>query len=358
MGVLDLFKPGPARTDRALRASVTPIPDPSTYPIATPWGSADLARIVFEEMFGSDVPANTRSAAMRLAGMARARNLVVSTIAGMPLAALRRDERLPDPPWFWTCHDGSTPQHCLAWTVDDLIFYGWSLWEFVLGADKFPLSHARIDYADWTIDGDNRLRWSTTDEPIVNSSSTRYVLIPGLHEGVLTYGCDVIRDTRALYAIVRERLNNPVPQVDLHQTGGRQLNKDEIADLRSDWALARSGANGGVAYTNEWIEAKPFGVGGENLLIEARNAAVLDLARLVGVHGATVDATTPKASLNYETTSGRNEELVDFDLNLYMLPIRSRLSLDDVTPHGTRIAFDLADFTSTPQDPTGPVTED
>ena len=99
-------------------------------------------------------------------------------------------------------------------------------------------------------------------------------------------------------------------------------------------------------------------MGGENLLIEARNAAVLDLARLIGVHGGMVDATTPKASLNYETTSGRNEEFVDFDLALYMLPITSRLSLDDVTPHGTRIAFDTAAFTTVPTTPTGPATED
>ena len=261
---------------------------------------------------------------------------------------------LPSPAWHTTCHDGSTWQHRLAWTVDDLIFYGWSLWEVVRGADRQPLSAARINRERWHLDADNRL---IVDEQVV-TDTTDMILIPGLHEGVLSYGCDTIRDATALYRIVRERLNNPVPQVDLHQTGGKQLNRDEIDALRDDWAAARSGQNGGVAYTNEWIEAKPFGSGGENLLIEARNAAALDLARLVGVHGGMVDATTPKASLNYETTTGRNEEFADLDLALYMLPITARLSLDDVCPRGQRTAFDTAGSFGLNRPTTGPVTED
>lgn len=333
--------------------------DPSTYPIATPWGSADLARIVYEEVFGTDLAPNTRSAAMRIPAVARARNLICGTIARFPLTSLRGDERLPlaSNPWLLACHDGSTPQARLAWTVDDLIFYGWSLWEMPRSAPSsgaWPLSAARIARERWTIDGDNHLH---LDGELVRDTRD-LVLIPGLHEGVLTYGCDTIRDTRALYAVVRERINNPVPQVDLHQTGGKQLDRDQITDLRQDWSDARKGLNGGVAYTNEFIEAKPFGGGGENLLIEARNAAALDLARMIGVHGGMIDATTPKSSLNYETTTGRNGEFVDLDLAMYMTPITARLSLDDVVPHGQRVALDTIDFSSSVVDPTGPTQED
>ena len=358
MGILDVLRP---RSLDMLTAAATVqaagagyVADPSSYPIATPWGSSDLARIVYEDVFGADVPPNTRAAAMRLPGMARARNLVVSTVAALPFVALRRDVPVDPAPWFTACHDGTSWQHRLAWTIDDLIFYGWSLWEAVRGADTFPLSFARINRERWNLDDDNHL---ILDGQIVKDTRNM-ILIPGLHEGVLTYGCDAIRDATALYRIVRERLNNPVPQVDLHQTGGKALNTDEINALRDDWSAARTGLNGGVAYTNEFIEAKPFGDGGQELLIEARNAAVLDLARLIGVHGGMVDATTPKASLNYETNTGRNQEFVDFDLALYMTPVTARLSLDDVMPHGQRVAFDLADLTAPAQPTTGPVSED
>lgn len=363
MGILDTFRPSrslelltAADAMRQVQAATGAgfVADPSTYPIATPWGSADLARVLYEDVFGTDAPPNSRSGAMRLPGVARARNVLVSTVSPLPFAALRRDELIAPAPWFTACHDGSSWQARLAWTVDDLIFYGWSLWECVRGADTYPLSFARINRDRWNLDADNHL----TLDGVIVKDTRNLILIPGLHEGVLTYGVDAIRDATALYRIVRERLNNPVPQVDLHQTGGKQLNKDEIDLLRDDWALARSGVNGGVAYTNEWIEAKPFGSGGENLLIEARNAAALDLARMIGVHGGMIDATTPKASLNYETTTSRLGEFVDLDCALYMTPITARLSLDDVMPRGQRVAFDTSDLSVVPVDPTGPISED
>ena len=97
---------------------------------------------------------------------------------------------------------------------------------------------------------------------------------------------------------------------------------------------------------------RPLQVVGDN------REAALDLARMVGVHGGMIDATTPKASLNYETTTGRNGEFVDLDLALYMTPITARLSLDDVMPRGRRVALDTIDFSSLTVDPTGPTTED
>ena len=97
---------------------------------------------------------------------------------------------------------------------------------------------------------------------------------------------------------------------------------------------------------------------GDQLLVEARNAASLDLARIIGISAGMLDATAPKASLNYETTTGRNQEFVDFDLALYLTPIVSRLSQDDIVPAGTRVAFDLADFMGQTPTLTGPTLED
>jgi phage portal protein BeeE len=93
-------------------------------------------------------------------------------------------------------------------------------------------------------------------------------------------------------------------------------------------------------------------------MIAARNAASLDLARLIGVAASRIDATVDKGSLNYETTTGRNQEFVDFDLALYMTPITARLSLDDVVPRGTHVRFNLADFIAAAPSITGPVLKD
>lgn len=346
-------------TRHDVTASIPPATDVNLLPIASPWSDNDLARIVFDDVFQGQAPVNTRQAAMRIPAVARARNLIVSTLCPLPLQVLRADVVLegPDEPsWTYRTDTATSPQHRLAWTIDDLIFYGWSCWWRTNGADGFPIACDRVARESWSVDADNRV--------IINGTAVRddqVILIPGLHEGILTYGVDAIADTRRLYEIVRDRLENPVPALDLHQTEGEDLSADQRKQLVSDWRLARKSKGGGaVAYSNKAIEVRELGLAasGEQLLIEARNAAALDLARVVGVGASRIDATAPKASLNYETTSGRNQEFVDFDLALYMTPITARLSLDDVVPRGQRVALDKSDLVGLTPGTTGPVQED
>lgn len=316
-----------------------------------------MERVIFEDTLGisPDEPIRSRTSAMRLSAVARGRNIVVTSIAKLPLVLKQGDAVLPDQPaWLTTDIGGSSPQLRHGWTVDDLIFTGWSCWYVARDdATRFPLGVQRVNRSDWHVNADNRVVIDDQVQPV-----DQVILIPGLHEGILTFGKDVLSDAHALARTVRTRLNSPVAQTELHQTGGDQMTTEEIDTLVDNWAAARRGARGGVAYTNEFIEVKDHGDGGDQLLIESRNAAALELARLIGVHAGMLDATAPKASLNYETTTGRNTEFVDFDLALYMTPITARLSLDDMTPAGTHVAFDLGDFTAQTPSPTGPALKD
>lgn len=329
--------------------------DPSRIPFGTPWSTSQLDRWVYQDMFGG-LPTNTREGAMAIPVIKRARDLVVTSGGKLPLVEMQGETRVADQPaWITQCGDGSSPQLRMAWTIDDLIWYGLSLW-WRNDPGTPEETRQRINQADWEINTDRR-------EILVNGVSadpSEVILIPGFNEGVLTTGRQAIADTQDLYAIVRQRLKNPVPNIELHQTGGTPLTKDQKDQLLADWRAARNDpTTGGVAYTNQWIEVIERGAGNDSqLMIEARNAAAVDAARLVGVHAGTVDATAPKASLNYETQSGRNEEFVDFDLDLYLEPIAARLSLDDVCAPGRRIAFDRGQFTTLTPSPTGPEVTD
>lgn len=350
VGLLQLLSS--RRYEAAIQAANVPPLDPSTYPIASPWSSSNLQRIVTEDVFGKQLPINTRGAAMRIPTVARARNLFVTSIAPNPLVAKNAAGPLAkNPSWMTKTTDGTSWQSRMVWTIDDLIFYGWSCWWRNNGADGFPLSANRINQGDWSINADNRVEVYGT---VVQD--TDVILIPGFHEGLLSFGVDVLADARRLYEIVRDRLGSPVPPLNLEQTGGRQLTDEEIDKLVDRWALARK--KGGVGYTSEHIKATPLTSGDEQLMIEARNAAAVDLARAIGISAGLVDATTPKSSLNYETQTGRNQEFNDRDLDLYTAPIAARLSMDDVMPAGQACAFNMADFTGPAPSPTGPTVED
>lgn len=343
MGITSAFK----------RNRPAPVTDPATLPIVSPWSSNDLQRIVFDDIFGAEAPLNTRSAAMRIPAVARARNLVVSTICKLPLQLVTgQTPEGEQPAWFTQTGDGSSFQLRNAWTVDDLIFYGWSAWSRTYDGDQL-VAASRINFDEWDINDDMRV------EVNGNVVSERDVIVfCGLHEGVLSYGSEALADTRKLYGIVRARLANPVPQIDLHQTSGDPLTEKQIDALIDRWSAARNGSNGGVAYTNAAVEARELGAGDAALAIDARNAAAVDMARLIGVSAGRIDASGVNATLTYETKEGRNQELVDFDLALYMTPISARLSMDDVTEPGQRVDFDLADFIDAAPSIAGPNFKD
>lgn len=365
VGILDAFRLT-ANYERAIadvddRVTAGLFDDPSGYPIASPWADpGGLAKVIAADVFGLDEPPiSTRTAAMRIPAIARGRNLIVSSIARIPLQVAdgATREALPDQPsWVYRTDDGTSPQHRLAWTVDDLIFHGWSLWDKRRrDARNFPLFAPRVNHDRWRIDPDTN-RVLIDEQPITDPADV--CLISGFHEGILSFGRDTLTDARNLYDIVRERLESPMPSIDLHQVSGADMTNDEIDALITRWAAARSKRRGGVGFTNRHIEAKALANDGSELMIEARNAASLDLARMVGVTAGLIDATAPKASLNYETKEGRNEEFVDRDLSLYMTPLTSRLSLDDMVPRGQVVRFDTSDFTGSAMSPTGPDVKD
>lgn len=342
MGLYDLL-----RTARA--AAAPPVP----REFVTPWGQSDLSRFVWQDVFGVDYPINSREAAMRIPALARGRNLIVSSIARNPLRALAVDTPLAtQPTWTYACDGGASPQLRMAWTVDDLIFHGASLWSRRNGADStggFPLACDRINIDEWEITDDLVIEVNG-----VEADPSEVILIPGFHEGILSFGVDTLADTRSLYAAVRARLKNPHPTLDLHQEDGVDLLEEEIDALLDRWRTARQDPNGAVGFTSRHIKANVLESSDSNqLMIESRNAAAVDVARLLGLSASLLDATTPTASLNYETTQGRNVELVDRDLGLYMDPITARLSMDDVTPHGTRIGFNTAALTGATNPATG-----
>jgi hypothetical protein len=326
--------------------------------VGSPWTTGQLTSIVWADVFGADsLQPVTRAMAMSVPAVAKARHTLCSVIAPLPLLDFVGADQAPNQPLWMQRTDGDlSPFHRMAWTVDDLLFYGWSLWAAKRGAptDGSPLlAAARVPWERWEVDSDGFI---TVDQQRVHADQA--VLIPGPHGGLLNDSSTIIRMAADNLAAAASAARNPNPNVDLHYTGDEPMAEDDITALITRWSDARRGLNGGVGFTNKLVEARMLGSHLDKLLIEGRNADAVDVARAAGIPAASVDANSAGASLEYTTAETRNQELLDYGVRFYMDAIRSRLSQDDCVPRGHRTAFDLSEFTTLTPTPTGAPTSD
>jgi hypothetical protein len=366
VGPLAALRPGTSTADliaaaAALPASGAALPAGSWSPaspgapagLASPWSNTDnLARVVWSELFPDLAMLRPldRAQAMAVPAMARARHIIAGTIARIPLRAYRGAQLLggaEEPSWVEQQDGQMSPFHRMLWTVDDLLFYGWSAWSRVNSATppNFPIRMDRIPMGQWAFDDAGRVMVDRLD-----GAGFRYpdpgtvALIPGPHEGVLSFGQGAIRHARDLQRAAATAARHPAAMLVLQQTGGTPLTREERRELVQDWANARDGDNGGVAYLNQSLEAKELGTFDSHLVVDGRNAAAVDIARDASIPADLIDASPAHADLTYQNSRDNDRRFIDYGVGLYMSAISGALSQDGVTPRGQRVAFDLEDW--------------
>jgi phage portal protein BeeE len=241
----------------------------------------------------------------------------------------------------------------MAWTIDDLLYYGWSLWSVVRGVDGAILEAVRVPPEWWQIDPDNRI----TINGVIVEDPASVILFPGPDEGLCVFACRTIRAAKNVESAWAGRIRNPVPLVDLHRTSDNEMLDEEVVAMIDDFTMARRDVNGAVTSTPADVELKVFGESASSYLVEARNAVRLDVANMTGLPAASLDGSLSTASLTYTTQEGARTELADA-LQGWVDPIAARLSQDDVVPRGQRVRFDVTDLSTPVPTATGIPVED
>jgi hypothetical protein len=311
--------------------------------IRSPWSSDHLQSIVWGDLLGLDLATMTRAQAIKVPAVARARHIICGTGARIGLGEWVGERRLgPDEqaPWIAARNTMTPALHRMLWTLDDLFFSGWSCWARVNRATSpdrraLPLQLDRIDIGRWTFDGDG---FVMVDGNRVRPDSV--LLIPGFHEGLLNFAADSIRHAADLQKAASTAARTPAAQLALKQTGGAPMTRDAVTQLRQDWAEARAGLHGGVAYLNQSLEVQELGTFDKHLVVEGRNAAAVDIARHASLPAETIDATTEK-SMTYTNSRDNDRRLHDYGLGSYLDAVAATLSQDDVCERGHSIAFDV-----------------
>ena len=319
-------------------------------PFAT---DGQLQQIVWSDILGTtEVLPVTRAEAMTIPAVVAARNIIIRHIAGTPLVAQERDITLADQPaWLQHTTGASTPWHRMAWTLDDLLFTGWSLW-WVERSGGAIQSATRVPYEWWEIDADGHLLVNA--KPV---NEDEVILFAGPNEGLLEYARRTIRAARNVEEGWAGRVRSPIPLVELHQTTPDQLDDDEAQALVDSYATQRLDRNGAVLYTPYDVEVRTHGAVETDLFVEARNAIRLDIGNFTGLPAEALDGSLSTASLTYTTQEGTRTELGEA-LRLWFEPVEQRLSQDDVVPQRQRVRFDWSERATPTPAPTGPTTED
>ena len=355
--------------------STVPPSFPRLQPQVQAWTSSTLDAVVWADILGREFVPASRASAMAVPAMARARHLICGTVARLPLGVYR-GPTLVDPGPYWLAGtdgqlgqldaatrdrlglDAQSPYQRMLWTVDDHLFYGESLWVVtdVDPLDGRPRRMARIPWDGWDrVYVEEQARYAFTDAggaPL----GLPVVYLPGPHEGVLNFAQRTIRGAASLERTAADVAARPF-RLELHQTTDVTLTEAERSELIGQ-ARAALADNDGILFTNAAVETKDHPIDTGELLIAGRNAAAVDVARDVSMPAAMLDATTPGASLEYATLAGRNAQWLDYGLSLYLDAVAARLSMDDVVPAGSRVAFDTDTLTALDAPSTGAPTPD
>ncbi len=346
-----------AKTTAFLNAPGTTL---TAMQMVSPNQTSTLPLVTYSEFFAGEIAEVTRLGAMQIPPFKRGRDILVGVIASMNLREFAGD-RETTPAWLRNTRSGVSPWHRMAATVDDLIFYDWSLWAVERGASGQITDAIHIPYDQWAVDDAGRV---TVNGRVV--SAEEVILIPGNGSGgVLMTGASTIKGYRALERSWIGRAQNPIPLVELHQTTDDQLTdgdaddeEGEIARLVSEWSAARTSPTGAVGYTPHNIEVRVHGTVETDLFVEGRNAAVLDVARLLNMPASLLDGSMSTASLTYVTTEGKRSEFAALTLPGWIAPIEARLSMDDVSPRGHVIRFDQSSLVEPEPNPINEPRED
>ena len=301
---------------------------------SSPWAGTSAEKIVRADIQGIRSSSVTREDAMKVPAIVKARALLCGQIAKLPLRAYRGAERIEEKAWMYRSDSAFSPHSRMVWTVDDLIFYGTSLWALKRGPSGEVTDALRVARDRWQIEDDLGIK---VDGEFI--ADDEVCLIEGPQEGLLSIADTTIDAALDMANAWANRVNSPVPLVELHNTDrAMAMTDDEIDDLIDSWEESRR--NGGTAYTPNSIETKIHGQAATDLFIEGRNASRLDFANFTNVPGALLEGSQAQSTLTYSTQEGKRNEFADFTVDYWIGPIAARLSMDDITPSGERVEFD------------------
>lgn len=276
--------------------------------------------------------------AMQVPAFAKALKTYTHTIAAFPLREHVGDTEIIARPFLNQPSKRYVYSAEMMRLVGDLVMYDKAYWRITERTwDNFPASIVRMPAVDVT----------EVEETVLY----RGVTVPardlirfdgdGLG-GWLHTGGTAVATAAALEAATLRYADSPLPTMILKNTGA-DLPASMVDDILEAWEDARQSR--ATAYLNSTIDAQPQGWNAAELqLVDAKNAAAIQIARMANLDPIWTGAGVPGSSLTYSNRVDLYRQLLDTALTPIMNLISQRLSMNDVTPRGHTVGFDTSVF--------------
>jgi organic radical activating enzyme len=257
-------------------------------------------------------------------------------------------EKVPLAPRTWLRRiDPSVPNSfILAWTFDDLFFFGRAFWYVTSRtADGYPASYSRIPAAMiQTLDQTGPV-WFAPSKQIMfqgaelNPDDVIQFLSP--IQGIIYMSEQAVATALKLENARYRNASSAIPAGVLRQTGGEPLSAQELADLAASFNAARE--TNQTAALNEFVTyTETLTSPDKMLLIDSAEFQAMEMARLCNIPPYLAGISV--GSYSYQSSAESRMDLWTFGVRAYADCIAGTLSQNNVLPNGTYVEFDVEQY--------------
>ena len=297
-----------------------------------------------------------RQRAMTIATVSRSRDLLASVIGCMPLKmygemfndATGEMEEIPLAPrsWLRQPDPAVTFNFLMAWTLDDLLFYGRAFWYITERTqDGFPSKFQRLPAGSiTTLDEQGPVFFHPSKSISFAGNDLDYrnvVQFLSPIQGIVYSSEQTINTALKVEQSRFKNAQSSLPSGVLKQTGGEPLSAQELSEIGAAFQEARLTSQ--TAVLNEFLTYEASTATPDKMLmIESAQYSALDLARLCGVPPYLVGVST--GAYAYTSSEQSRADLYIFGVKPYADCIASTLSMNNVLPRGTYVKFDTDSY--------------
>lgn len=346
--------------NRVTKAAVSP-PPPQGKALAAASGisggySAQNVGVNMVGQYYSYFEGPARNAAISVPTISRARDLIASVVSSTPLQMYKEVwdetagemERVYIQPrtWLKQPDPASTYDFLMAWTLDDLFFFGRAFWLIQeRDAAGWPISFTRLPAAMITTrDQAGPVFFAPSNQVFFQGSQIdekNLVQFLSPIQGIIYQGERCISTALRIEQSRHRNAQSSLPSGVLSQTGGEPLSAQELADLAASFNAARE--NNQTAALNEFLSYTETKALPDNMLmIDSANFSAMECARLTNIPPYLAGLSV--GSYAYSNSQSAREDLYIFSARQYMNCIENTLSMNYIIPRGNYICFDVDDY--------------